>query len=237
MASENTQKNRIADTWRVNPISTLTGAERHSRFVFVMRLTLPILAVGLIAIVLIYSVAYKPNIQRVLEYPVIGLGTGAVSMTKPRLTGMDALDRYFVVTARNADRMPDDPDTVTLSQVAADITKQGEMVLSLRASRGQIYSATNVLEFGPLVEIDLPDGYSFVTDRTEVEMRTGVIKGDTPLRGSGPMGEITANSFKVNQEEDIFELRGNVHIKVDMSHMKSLGQTPSPATNESEEPE
>jgi lipopolysaccharide export system protein LptC len=199
-----------------------------------MRLTLPIIAAGIVAIVLIYSVAYKPNIRRVMEYPVVGLGNGAVSMTEPRLTGLDISDRYFVVTAKSANRVPEDPDTVTLNTVTAEISKNDEMILSLLSNRAQVHSATNVLLFDPLVQIDLPDGYSFVTDRTEVNMEMGIIKGESPIKGTGPLGEISANGFTIKRDEDIVQLKGNVHLRIDMSHMREMNQTESQSESTTE---
>lgn len=234
MTAKTPSKGRIAETWRQIPASTLHGAERHSKFVYFMRLTLPILAVGLIAIVLIYSVAYKPNIRIAFDYPGGGAGLGSVSMEEPHLTGLDALDRYIVVSAKSAERLAEDPDTVTLKTVSADISKNDELLLDLRASAGQVFSAINTLEFGPLVEIDLPGGYSFVTDRVEVQLKNGIIRGTEPIRGTGPIGKISANSFKVNRKDDVFQLQGNVHISVDMSYMSKLNQTNKQAPEKEE---
>ncbi|TNE42362.1 MAG: LPS export ABC transporter periplasmic protein LptC [Alphaproteobacteria bacterium] len=234
MTTKTPSKSRIAETWRQIPASTLHGAERHSKFVYFMRLTLPILAVGLIAIVLIYSVAYKPNIQRVLDYPINGAGLGAVSMEEPHLTGMDALGRYVVVSAKSAERLPEDPETVTLKVVSAKITKNDETLLDLRASTGQIFSAIDTLEFGPPVAIDLPGGYAFVTERVEAQLKNGIIQGPEPIRGTGPLGKISANSFKINRKTDVFQLQGDVHITVDMTYMSELNQANTPAPEKEE---
>ncbi|TNE59633.1 MAG: hypothetical protein EP340_02215 [Alphaproteobacteria bacterium] len=234
MTADTPSKGRIAETWRQIPASTMHGAERHSKFVYIMRLTLPILAVGLIAIVLIYSVAYKPNIQRVLEYPITGTGLGTVSMEKPHLTGLDALGRYVVVSAKSAERLAEDPDTVTLKAVNAQISKNSEVLLDLRASAGQVFSAIDTLEFGPPVAIDLPDGYSFTTDRVEIQMKNGIIRGTEPIRGDGPIGKISADSFKINRKDDVFQLQGNVHITVDMAYMSELKQANTPASEKVE---
>jgi lipopolysaccharide export system protein LptC len=220
----------IADHWDASASTSLVGAERHSRFVFIMRLTLPILAMGIVTIVLIYSVAYKPNIQRVLDYRPVGLGTGAISMTNPRLTGLDVEDRYFVVTAREANRLPEDPERVTLIALDASVTEQEEAVLSLKAARGLVDSESNRVIFGPLVQIELPDGYSFQTDQTFVDMDNGIIEGRAPIHGIAPFGNLTADGFKVEKENNLVQLIGNVHLTIDMSHMtKSEKDSPDQA--------
>ncbi len=222
MTPESTHRSTFADTWEGRATSTLHGAERHSRFVFFMRLTLPILAVGIVAMVLIYSVAYKPNIQKVLEYPSGRLGTGAISMTNPRLTGLDIEDRYFVVTAKDANRLPEDPARVTLISLSATVSEHDTEILSLTAARGLVDSEANRVIFGPLVHIELPDGYTFQTDQTFVDMNNGIIEGRAPIHGTGPFGDLTADGFKVKKDENLVQLIGNVHLTIDMSHMKAL---------------
>jgi len=232
MTSDDTRRSSIADTWEGRASSTLHGAERHSRFVFFMRLTLPILAVGIVAMVLIYSVAYKPNIQKVLDYPSVGLGTGAISMTNPRLTGLDIEDRYFVVTAKEANRLPEDPARVTLISLSANVSEFEKDVLSLTAARGLVDSEANRVIFGPLVHIVLPDGYSFQTDQTFVDMNNGIIEGRAPIHGTGPVGTLTADGFKVKKDENLVQLIGNVRITIDMAHMKTLS---GPSQDDTEE--
>lgn len=211
----NQEKRSIVDGWQSHSRTGLDRAERHSRFVFAMRLILPILAVAIVLVVIIYSVAYKPNIQRIFEYPAGQGGVGKVSMVNPKLTGLDIENRYFVVTAKEAVRQADTPDQIVLRLLDAEITKDGNDVLKLHAARGTAHTDKNQLVFGPLVQIDLPDGYSFQTDSTFVDMDKAVIEGRDPIHGEGPIGKISADRYKVMKEDGVVILSGNVRMSLD----------------------
>ncbi len=233
MATQPTSDKRsIVDTWQSRETTGLDRAERHSRFVFIMRLILPILAVGIVMVVVIYSVAYKPNIQRIFEYPAGQTGSGRVSMVNPKLTGLDIEDRYFTVTAKEAVRQADAPDDIVLRLLDVEISKDGAELLKLHAARGTAHTKTNQMVFGPLVQIDLPQGYSFQTDSTLVDMDKAIIRGDDPIHGEGPVGKISANRYEITKDEGIVILSGNVRLSVDPKVLKDTSETTVPVPQE-----
>ena len=226
-ASDNGQKpilpssqKAAVDDWRVRDTGTLEGAERYSQFVRAMRVMLPIAAVALVSVIIIYSIVNKPNTQIALSYESLEETAGLVAMTAPKFNGLDPDGRYYVVSADEALRPPGRFDKIELTKVQAQIKENGEARLALNADKGTVDADANHLIFGPAVWVDLQDGFTFETDHAFADLNSGIVEGKTSVSGKSPFGTFQADRFELLRKEQVVRLIGNVSFTINPASLK-----------------
>lgn len=213
------------DEWQARIPATLEGAERYSQFVRMMRIVLPLAAVGLIAIVVIYSIVNKPKIHFATTFKSQEETAGYVAMTAPRFTGLDVEGRYYVITADEAVRPAGQVDRIELSSVHAEVKENGEARLTLNADKGTVDADAGHLTFGPAVWVDLQDGFILETNHAFADMNSGAITGDTPISGKSPFGTFSADGFKVMRASQSVRLVGRVRLTINPAALEDAPES------------
>lgn len=209
------------DEWRARVPSTLEGAERYSRFVSAMRVTLPLVALGIIAIVVIYSITNKPKVHIATSFKSRDETAGFVSMIAPRFNGLDIEGRYYVISADEAVRPAGQVDQIELTSVHAEVKQGGEAHLALNADRGTVNIDAGHLTFGPAVWVDLQDGFILKTDHAFADLNIGAITGNTPVEGESPFGTFSADHFEMLRANQSVRLTGNVRLTINPAALEN----------------
>lgn len=205
--------------WYVRKEQSVESSERYTQFVNLMRIVLPVTALMITLIVVVYAMVVRPNTQVALTFSGVDQFEGDLTMTNPRFTGLDAEERFFDVTASMARRDDENSDLVTLENVTAAITHEGEDFLSVTAEHGSIDASVGALELGPNVQISLKDGHEFTTEGVRAQLKDGIIEGMRPIKGFGPIGSFSADSFEVSKKDRSFKLIGRVRMRLNTSYL------------------
>lgn len=216
--TEESKPSQTSD-WYVRKEQPVDTSERYSQYVKLMRIALPVTALIITLIVVVYAMVVRPNTQVALTFSGVDQFEGDLSMTNPRFTGLDAESRFFDVTASVARRDDENSDMVALENVTAAITHEGEEFLSVTAEHGSIDASVGALELGPNVQITLNDGHEFTTEGVRARLKDGIIEGMKPITGFGPIGSFSADSFEVSKEDRSFKLVGRVRMRLDTSYL------------------
>ena len=131
-----------------------------------------------------------------------------VTMLSPRFTGRSKDGDAYVIVAGSAQRHRDDPEKITLLSP----TMNDEAGGLVSAPTGIYYQQTQTLELSKNVVLVNQSGYVFQTNRALVHMEDGRVEGLEPLTGSGPTGDISADSYEVTDEGTRIILRGHVKM-------------------------
>lgn len=169
---------------------------RKSRFVRLMRVTLPLLALILTSVVLIWPQMNKPEGFR-LSFTDVGTSDDQLVMRNARFRGTDSANRPFLVTADNAMQDPGHQDQVILDSLNADITLEDGTWLTLRADTGVFFQNERKLALHGNVAVYSDLGYEFHADEAEADLAKGTVESDSKVWGHGPMGRINANGLRV----------------------------------------
>jgi lipopolysaccharide export system protein LptC len=129
-----------------------------------------------------------------------------ITIVNPRFEGHDNRDQPYVVTADTATRRPDSASMTDL--FAPRMEDQTGAVARARA--GVWNQNEEILDLYDDVRITDAAGYVFRTDRARFYVAENRVEGDTPLQGSGPIGEVRADKYEVLDEGNRIVLRGNV---------------------------
>jgi len=188
---------------------------RWSRFVGWMKFGLPAaaLAIGVLAV----TWPELTRDSRSLPIPVTEPRPGeddSLRMANPRYTGADEGNRPYTITADTATIDRVDRRRVNLSRLHADITLEQDRWISLIAASGVYQQDRNQLTLGGPIEVYSDQGYEMHARSARVDMQAGVAESDEPVNGHGPLGSLSANSFRVDRRDGLLRFDGGVKLTI-----------------------
>ncbi|MBI1683835.1 LPS export ABC transporter periplasmic protein LptC [Caulobacter hibisci] len=137
-----------------------------------------------------------------------------LAMDNPRFTGAMRDGRAFLITARRAERDPADPNKVKLVDPTL-VRGYGAPEASRVTSKSGVYQeAQNLLVLTQDVKIDNGQGYQFASQEARIDTKTGEALGPMAVAGTGPQGNVRADSYSVSDKGDRVVFKGRVRTRV-----------------------
>lgn len=133
-------------------------------------------------------------------------------MIKPRLHGMDKDGQPYNITAREA--MQETKDSVVLHEVEGDIYRKNGGWIALNAATGYYNVTEKTLDLIGNVDLLTDGAYELATEKAHVILSTKEVQGDVPVSLQGPLGTLTADTFRLQGAMNTIIFTGNVHLKV-----------------------
>ena len=192
-------------------INRSSGA--YSRFVQLMRVGLPILAAGIVLLVITWpqyenkSPRFKLNISNVDTDNAVGQ-----KIVNPRYTGTDTKNRPYTITAKIAYRTHDKPQTVKLTSLKADLVGQNGAWLALSAGAGIYDRNREHLDLKNGVSLFYNNEYEIHTQTARIELLKGRVVGSDFVTGHGPGGTLEASGFEILENEQHISLIGKSEL-------------------------
>ncbi len=179
----------------------------YSRFVGIAKYVLLLVAAGLVTLVVVWPQFGDRDEGFRLEMSTITANaTDDQEMLNALFTGTDRRDRPFTVTAEAAMQSQRDENLIELELPKADIALQDESWIAVTANAGTFHKKTQMLDLKGGVNMFHDMGYEFHTPRASIDMANRSARGDSPVQGQGPFGQISAAGFRLleNGERIIF---------------------------------
>ncbi|MBB4286411.1 LPS export ABC transporter periplasmic protein LptC [Roseospira goensis] len=179
------------------PAGSLHGARRYSRFVRLMKLLLPSVAVVLLGLVLAW-----PQIRSQADRFAVGFASldprdaNPRSLVNPRFHGVDAQDQPYTLVAERAVEQAGNPDQVDLEQPQGDILVSGGRWVAVRGNSGVYSKIERTLTLDGDVMLYRDDGFEFHTEVAHVDLASNSAHGDARVRGRGPGRIIESRGFE-----------------------------------------
>jgi LPS export ABC transporter protein LptC len=120
----------------------------------------------------------------------------------------------FVVTASSAVQLGPSVERVRLENVNADLVLKGGTELNVIAAQGVIDNETQTLDFYGGIRLSTADGYTAETDSAHADLRRGVVRGESPVAASGPIGSLTAEGFTFERSSEMLYFTGDVRMMI-----------------------
>jgi lipopolysaccharide export system protein LptC len=201
--------------WTARTRGTILDAERYSRFVGVMKRALPIAAGVIIMAVVAYSLVPRPADRGIsVAYSSYGRIDNDLAMVKPRLTGTDVKGNPFVITAESAIQDARNIKHAQLNKVEADMRLENNRWVDASATHGFVDADKGTLRLDGGISMFSDSGYELHTAAMDVDLRKGLMVGNNPVTGQGPMGAMAADRFTVDRIHQQIHLIGNVHTTI-----------------------
>ena len=200
--------------WSTMPRGQPQSSETYSRFVGWMKIILPVAALFIVSTVIVYSTLPNANSNISLNIEEIKEVGDDLEMTQPKLTFTDKKDRDYLVVADTAVQSQDNQDVWDLKDIDADLTPQNGGWIKLTSTSGILHSQKEELDLMGVVDVTSHDGYEFHAVTAKVDFGEGTVMSEDPVKGSGPGGAISADSFSMVEGGNLITFTGDVQLRV-----------------------
>jgi lipopolysaccharide export system protein LptC len=203
----------------------------RSRLIDVLRILLPVLALILVGLVVVW-----PQIMpgpAGISVPTFVPGEGdepdLLRMDSPRYVGQTSRNRPYEVTAQSASLDPLVASIVHLDRPAADIALGEDGDVRVMALSGTYDRDTEKLVLDGGIEVVTSSGYRFVTPSARVSLAQGRVQGWQPIEGAGPTGRLWADRFEITEAGDVLRFNGRVKVTMLPQAESETPDEPAPA--------
>lgn len=188
----------------------ITRWRRRSRLIRTLRFLLPalmLIIVGLLAAQVVWkSMSEQPTAQREART--------AIRLLNARFVGRVEDGRGFLLGAKQAIRSEDDYQSVSLVDPMLTVG-QGEGSSRVMAKIGNFNERDKMLRLRGDVRIDEGQGFRFMSQEAIIDTRTGKVVGQSAVQGDGPLGQLNAKSYSVEDKGDRLVFRGGVKARIE----------------------
>jgi len=187
----------------------------YSQIVRFLKFILPIVALLLVVVVVVWPYIQKESIQM-----TIGFATGTVdgsedpTMVNPRFTGVDSDKQPFSVTADLARNLVLDTARVELEMPKADITLKDGTWLVVTAETGVYGRDEALLDLSGKVNMFHDQGYEMTTDAVRIDLNGRTAESITEVLGQGPIGELRSEGLRMNNKDRIIYFTGKAMLRL-----------------------
>ncbi len=216
-----------ATTWTP---SARSSSHRYTRFVGLMKIMLPAVAIALVG-----AVALWPQLQDIgedgfsISFADVGRdAAGRQRLVNARYYGTDGDSQPYTITADLAEETAPGSSRVRLDAPKADITLNDGSWIMLGADEGLYSQGSGTLDLTGAVNLFHDAGYELHTTEATIHMAEGEAVGTAPVRGQGPFGELTAEGFRLTDTGRRVEFTGHARLL--------LRPSPEPPPQESRSP-
>ncbi|HNS43763.1 MAG TPA: LPS export ABC transporter periplasmic protein LptC [Alphaproteobacteria bacterium] len=180
---------------------------RTSKIVRWMRLVLPVVALAIVAVLMIWS---NPD-QQIKAVPRAEVSPQTVSrneLINPKFQSEDKNSQPYTITADKAVQNADNMDAILLDKPVADISLKSGNWVALKATQGVYNQQSGTLDLDGAVEMHHDTGYELHTDKMSINVDAQKIISDQAVTGHGPTAEITATGLEADGKTDNVIFKG-----------------------------
>lgn len=208
------------DTHAISLSKRSKVSRAYSRFVQLMKLLLPLIAVLLIVAIIIWPHLRTDSKRFSIGFSNIELSEAKdPSMINARYIGTDSKNQPFSVTADIAKQTDDVTQSILLELPKADLTLSDGSWLVLTAQTGVYDRPGQYLELDGAVNLFHDSGYEMHTESAGIDLGHGSAEGHTPVQGHGPFGKISAEGFRLLDKGKTIIFTGKSSAKLYLDRM------------------
>ena len=178
--------------------SVLPYPSAYSRFVWLMKYALPLIAGVVLLLVIVWPEIKSKGKRFPVKLSNLNIETsGGQRVINARFTGVDSKNRPFSVTADTVLQEVEMKQEVELTQPKADITLASKSWVAIAAPSGVFRRNREELHLFGGVDLFHDAGYEFRTRKATIGLKNGKATSNTKVNGQGPFGTIEAQGFLV----------------------------------------
>ncbi len=171
-------------------------ARTYSRFVTMMKVLLPVIALVLITLVVVWPYLKIDDTRFNIGFKAMKVGSVEdPAMINPRFQGADKDRQTFSITADIAKNLLKGGKSVELEMPKADISLEDGSWLVLTAKSGIYIRKNETLTLNDQVNLFHDSGYEFRTESAVIDLTKGTASGNVLVFGQGPFGNLEAEGF------------------------------------------
>ena len=187
-------------------------SDRHSRIVSVLRRTLPVLALLVLAAYFISSSLSVTVGDVTASISGMEVSGGNLRMVNPKLQGADKKNGSYVIGADYADQDIKNPKVITLHAIKAELTSQAGGWSRMNAVRGVFDTRIERLVMQEKITIATSSGVTGTLKHATLDMKTQTLRSHRPVTFEMPSGFVSASALTLRSAEHELEFRGKVKV-------------------------
>lgn len=202
------------DWYGARDVQVATAASPHSGRIRVLKFVLPLVAAGLLAVMIAWPRIFSDEARFALTYSDVSTVNNDLRMISPRFTGADSQDRNYVITADMATQDLDDREQISLDALQADLAMSDGSWLTVSASTGEYHVGKQHLWLEGRVDAYSDLGYEVHARTLGIDLAAGTLMSDDAVQGQGPLGTVRSNGLRVSGRGDIVRFIGGVQVTI-----------------------
>lgn len=183
----------------------------RSRLVRVLRWALPTLMIGMFLLLLVLVASHAVRRSNAPGQP----NSTAIRMLNPRFFGRDTQERPYVLSAAEARRDPNQPQTVLLTAPAMELQNATGKATQVSADTGVYHEDSRILILqGHVHGYDASRNTNIATDRAVIDTKSGSVSSEGGLAGQSSAGALQSRGFNAYDKGDRLVFKGGVHARL-----------------------
>ena len=202
---------------RANLERTVRSAVRHSRFVRVLRVALPVAVVVSIGtyVVLTYfspmaALASLPSVSGKL-----GVQGSKITMESPKIAGIGRNQRGYQLTAETAVQDITKPDQLELKNLRAEIEMADADMLVVTAKNGTYHTRMDKVTLREHVVFTTAQGLTAKMREAVIDMKKGTLQSDQAVDFRLPSGRVQSNGVEIEESGEVVRFTRGVVFDLD----------------------
>jgi lipopolysaccharide export system protein LptC len=180
---------------------------RRSRLIHLLRRALPA-SIAAIVILLVGWMVVGGILSRIGD---VKGGDFSIHMTNARFYGRDDHGQPYLIGAAEAARDNEDFQRIWLTRPTLTLDLGSARATHVVSEHGVYREDDHIVRLRDHVVVRDGTGDSFFSEQAIIDTVHGVVTGPAAVRGTGPGGEIAADSFVAYNQGQQVVFRGNVH--------------------------
>jgi lipopolysaccharide export system protein LptC len=188
------------------------SAGRHSRMVRILRKTLPVAGLLVLAA---YFISTRLNItvgDVTASIDGMDIVDGNLRMLNPTLEGTDKKNGKYVVRAEHADQDIKNPKIVKLHAIKADLSSASGGWSRMQAVRGVFNSEAERLVMQDRITVATSSGVTGELKHASLDMESQTLRSHQPVSFNLSNGTVKANALTFRSQDHILIFRGKVAV-------------------------
>lgn len=210
--SEERAKNDARNALLPKPI--IKESPLWDQFVSFMRITLPIFALILGTVTVLWPFINEKEVSFTLSKDDVTQGDGRVRMTNLQYVGTDNDNRLFTVTADSGEQADPNAERVKLTGITAEMEIEPRIPAIVNARTGIYRMKERTLSLIGGVHLETGNGYTLDMLGADVDLKTRSAEGQGSIIGTSDLGEIRASRMTIQVKEQIGLFEGGVKMRI-----------------------
>jgi lipopolysaccharide export system protein LptC len=206
------------------------AARRHSRFVRVLRIAIPVAVVLGLAIVVLMTYFNPLRMLAKLPIDISGLivSGSKITMEQPRLTGFTHDSRAYELSADAARQDLTKPDIVELHNIHAKVQMQDKSTVEMSAALGVYDAKGETLKLDKNIVLSSSAGYEGRLSEAAVDIGKGHVVSNKPVEIKMLQGTLNSNKLEIEKSGDVVRFSDGVRMNLMLNGATLPAQKASP---------
>ena len=202
---------------RMNLERAVRSAGRHSLFVRVLRVALPVavvMAIGTYLVLTFYNpmaaLARLPSVSGKL-----GVQGSKITMEAPKIAGIGRNQRAYQLTAETAVQDLKKPDQIELQNLRAEIEMAEADIVVVTAKSGTYHTKIDKVTLREHVVFTTSQGLNAKLREAVIDMKKGTLQSEQFVDFKLPSGRVQANGVEIEDSGEVVRFTRGVIFDVD----------------------